>query len=351
MESACLSCHNARTIITLEGMTKDWWRFDVCKMRHTFGAEVSDVDTAKIIKYLEDNYSWPDPVEDRERTGTDVIERVCYQTPESVLYHAPEDVYLVSNINGSPLGVDGDGFISKIAADGTALDLTWISGEREGTVLNAPKGMAIQGSTLYVADLTVVRKFDLRTGGPTGNIPIPGSTFLNDVCEGPNGSVYVTDTGLSGNTEGFVNTRTDAVYRIEADDRYRAIATGTVLGQPNGCVAVPGGLVVVTFGSGEVYRLDDDGTRHPMPRPPRGVLDGVVALGDGRLVISSFGGQAIYILRHDQTYEALAPLVDNPADIAWDQKRGRIVVPQFMKSRVVYFNLDGATAGATPTGP
>ena len=40
------------------------------------------------------------------------------------------------------------------------------------------------------------------------------------------------------------------------------------------------GVVVVTFGSGEVYRLDEKGKKADVSKPPAGLLDGVVALGD-----------------------------------------------------------------------
>jgi hypothetical protein len=40
--------------------------------------------------------------------------------PESVLYDAAADVYLVSNINGSPLEKDNNGYISIFTPDGKA---------------------------------------------------------------------------------------------------------------------------------------------------------------------------------------------------------------------------------------
>ena len=41
-----------------------------------------------------------------------------FATPESVLYDVESDTYLVSNINGSPLAVDNNGFIWRIAPEG-----------------------------------------------------------------------------------------------------------------------------------------------------------------------------------------------------------------------------------------
>ncbi len=90
-----------------------------------------------------------------------VIEAVGFATPESVEYYAAEDVYLVTNINGSPLEADGNGFISKLSPDGKFIDLKWIDGTKQGIRLNAPKGAAINGNILYVADLDEVQLFEL----------------------------------------------------------------------------------------------------------------------------------------------------------------------------------------------
>ena len=39
-------------------------------------------------------------------------------TPEAVIHDPDQDVYLVSNINGSPLEVDDNGYIAKISPEG-----------------------------------------------------------------------------------------------------------------------------------------------------------------------------------------------------------------------------------------
>ena len=39
-------------------------------------------------------------------------------TPESVLYDAAADRYLVSNINGKPVDADNNGYITEISGDG-----------------------------------------------------------------------------------------------------------------------------------------------------------------------------------------------------------------------------------------
>src|SRR5215475_5602793 len=65
--------------------------------------------------------------------------------PESVL---PEkDVMYVSLIDGEPWGRDGKGGVGQLTKTGKITNANWITG------LNAPKGLAIRGDLLYVADL------------------------------------------------------------------------------------------------------------------------------------------------------------------------------------------------------
>jgi len=124
-------------------------------------------------------------------------------TPESVLYDAENDRYLVSNINGKPTEKDNNGFISVLSPDGEITTLKWIEGGKNKVKLDAPKGLALAKGVLYAADITVVRMFDAKTGAPKGDIPVPGSTFLNDLSSGPDGKIYVSDSGLKMGASGY----------------------------------------------------------------------------------------------------------------------------------------------------
>ncbi len=62
-----------------------------------------------------------------------------FKTPESVLYDAASDLYLVANINGTPTALDDNGFISRVNPDGSIRDLTFIAGMDATVTLNAPK--------------------------------------------------------------------------------------------------------------------------------------------------------------------------------------------------------------------
>jgi sugar lactone lactonase YvrE len=263
-----------------------------------------------------------------------MVQNVGFQTPESVLYDAQSDVYLVSNIQGSPLDADDQAFISRVKPDGTVAALKWIDSSKADVELDAPKGMAVSNGVLYVADITKVRKFELATGKQLGSIPIEGTTFLNDITVDRNGNVYVSDSGL---TTGFSPSGTDAVYRITKDDKVTPIIKDTNLGRPNGLYASNDGLWVVTFGSGELYKLGEDGQRSDVHKLPKGSLDGVIDAG-GKPLVSSWEASAVYRLEDQGPVEVISG-VSAPADIGYDSKRNRVLIPLFNDNAVAIHQL------------
>jgi hypothetical protein len=264
------------------------------------------------------------------------VSGVGFATPESVLHDRRADVYLVSNINGSPLAKDDNGFISRLAPDGSVTELKWIDGTADGVALNAPKGMAFRRDTLFVADIDVVRLFDRTTGEPIGNWPVPGSTFLNDVAVGPDGTVYVTDSGFRAGPDGFARSGTDAVYKSTGEGELVALVSGEALGGPNGIVVDGGRVMFVTFGTGRVHLVQrETGTISGLPSPAEGQLDGVVKVAEGEFLISSWEGRAVYRLGGGGLYTTEVDSVESPADIGLDTRRGRVLIPLFRADEVL----------------
>ncbi|MDX1673675.1 MAG: hypothetical protein R3314_02640 [Longimicrobiales bacterium] len=255
-----------------------------------------------------------------------------FDTPESILHDTDADVYLVSNIGGAPTAEDGNGFISRVAPNGEVAALKWIDGQVEGTTLNAPKGMAILGDTLYVSDITAVRAFHRVTGEPLGSWPVEGSTFLNDLAVGPDGMLYVSDSGLNAD---FTGSGTDAVYRFENGEPV-AVVQDTTLAAPNGLAVRDGTLVIVSFGAPEIRTVPASGGEVTVTRTlPGGQLDGVVVLEDGSLLVSSWETSAVYHVPADIEPMTVLEGVPSPADIGWDAERSRLLVPVFNENRLV----------------
>lgn len=288
-----------------------------------------------------------------------LLRDVGFRSPESALYDPVADVYLVSNVSGGPADADNDGFISKVSPDGSLLELRWIDAARAKTTLNAPKGMALVGETLFVADIDVVRAFDRASGKALGDVTIPEATFLNDIAAGPDGKLYVSDTGV-GKKPGSVELSpngSDAVYVIDAQRSVKELAKNPELEQPNGLVvdngsfsaaASPGakGSLFVAATSGQVYRLDAKGEKSPLGKPAGG-LDGLVLTPGGRLIVSSWEASSVFITPASGaadgavSFEPLITELNSPADLGYDVKRRQLLVPLFREDALYIQELPG----------
>lgn len=262
-----------------------------------------------------------------------------FQTPESVAYDDANDRYLVSNINGKPGEADNNGYISLVSPDGKIILEKFIAGGVNKVTLHAPKGTAISNGMLFVSDLDTIRKFDLKTGAPKGEIKIPGSTFLNDVDADAAGNVYVSDTGIKFGAKGPEPTGTDAIFVIDKAGKIKTLAKGADLAKPNGVYAGDkSGLWVVTFGAAKIYRLDDKGKKQDETTLPAGSLDGIVKNGDD-VYVSSWDSSSVYKGKPGGTFTVAIPNVKSPADIGLDTKRHRILVPLFTGNAIEAYEI------------
>ena len=276
-----------------------------------------------------------------------LLQEVGFASPRAALYDPEADVYLVSNTNGGPTDADGNGFISRVSPEGALLARAWIDGAN-GVGLDAPKGMALSGDKLYVADINIVRSFDRKSGEPLGKVAILGARYLEALALGPDGTLYASDSGLGkvkGKGDELQPTGTDAIYAIDPRGVSRALAKGTELGQPTGLLAEAAGLWVTNL-AGEVYRVAVDGQRAPGVRLPGTHLHGLVETELGRLVIACDETSTVYIGKRPADAGAdqvappagFTPLISDlpaPGQIAYDRKRRQLVVPQ-VESNALY---------------
>jgi DNA-binding beta-propeller fold protein YncE len=248
-----------------------------------------------------------------------------FVNPESVVHDAKADRYLVSNINGEARAIDGNGFISRIDPNSGEIDFKWIDGQQPGIELNGPKGLAISGRSLIVADITVLRIFDLDSRRPLAQIPVEGSFFLNDVVAAPDGTIYVSDSGNKGKP---------AVYRIQGD-QVTTLAEGASLGRPNGLFLDEDVLWVADFGSNRINRLSSSGSNLDPIELPSGKLDGIASGSKGETYVASVEGKSILVVEGDGSIRILASGLEAPADIGFDRQRARVLVPLLFANQVV----------------
>ena len=263
------------------------------------------------------------------------------KTPESVRFDAADDVFFVSSINGSPGAKDNNGFISRVRAEGGEIDsLMFIAGGRGGVTLNAPKGLAITGDTLWVTDIDVVRAFDKRTGRPIASYPVRGAVFLNDIAAGPDGALYITDTGIQISDTGMTHPGPDRIFKLtRSGEVSTALQFRTLIG-PNGIAWDDASqrFILVAFAGNDIMGWKPGDSTTTTIATGKGQFDGVERLSDGRILVSTWADSSIYVLDGSALVRAV-PGVASPADIGVDTKRNRVAVPLFEGNRVDLFTI------------
>ncbi|MEJ7588494.1 MAG: ATP-binding protein [Ferruginibacter sp.] len=191
--------------------------------------------------------------------------------PESVLFTPNNTTLFVSLIDGGSWDADSKGGIAKLGANGKDYDAVWITG------LNAPKGMGMQGSRLYVADLNSVVVIDISAGKVEKKITIDSATGLNDITISDKGIVYVSDS------------RTGKIWSIEKDQPQLFLSGMTGL---NGLKSIGDDLFI---GKGKSFiKADAKKQLTDIANLPEGI-DGIEPVGNGDFILTSWGGYIFYV--------------------------------------------------------
>ncbi len=266
-----------------------------------------------------------------------------FRTPECARYDADLDIYFVSSISGQPSAKDGDGFISTMSPDGALLDSLFVKGGIDGVVLNAPKGIAIVGDTLWVTDIDALRAFDKRSGVPLATVDLAplGAVFLNDLARGPDGALYITDTGIIIDENGVTHPGPDRIFRLGPGHTVTTAAQGDTLSGPNGIVwdEAHTRFVVAPFGAGAVFGWAPGDSLPTMIATGPGGFDGAQRLPDGRFLIASWTDSSVHMLDSTATLARYITGVPSPAAIGVDAKHNRVAIPIFTEDRVEIWEL------------
>lgn len=264
---------------------------------------------------------------------TDVWSLEGFKAPESALFDAERGVIYVSNVAGDMVGKDGSGHISRVSPAGELLEAEWVTG------LNAPKGLALDGGTLYVSDIDRLVAIDVEAGEIAGEWPAEGAQFLNDAAVDDAGRVFVSDMVQS------------AIYVLE-DDALSLWLAEAALQHPNGLKVEGDRLVVAPWGPGLKpdftteaggYLLTVDlATKAIAPfgaTEPVGNLDGLEPVGAGTWLATDWIVGGLYRLESESA-ERLHPLGPGSADLGFVPDERLAVVPMTFDNRVVAYQIE-----------
>jgi len=274
--------------------------------------------------------------------ATKVGETDDMKAPESVRYDPELDLFYVSNVNGNPAEHDGNGFIAVVRADSTgAATKVLVQGGKGGARLDAPKGLALVGDTLWVADINHVRAFNRRTGAPIADIDLSAqrATFLNDVAVDGGGAIYVTDTGIAFGAHGAVShPGVDQIFKITG--RTAVAIRADSLDAPNGIAwdSTSDRFVLGPFMGRAVRTWKEGDTAATTLVDGPGQYDGVEVMADGRILVTSWADSAVHVIQNGEL-STLVPNVSAPADIGVDTKRNIVAIPRFNDNKVDYYKI------------
>jgi hypothetical protein len=259
--------------------------------------------------------------------------------PSAVIHDRDRDRYLVSNVAGKLTEADGNGFISAFSAGGKIKNSRFITAG-----LNAPKGLAITNQILYVADIDVVRRFDVESGAPLGVVRIPNATYLVGMAAAADGRVFVSDAGMTVTKNGDLEARRQshggAIWSIGGFGPPSKVPAKDSLDGPAALLAHPNGdLVVATLGSGAIYTLSPDGTKRDELKAPHGRLDGI-AEQNGDLYVASWDAAAVYRRPAGGTFSIQLANVRSPGAVAIDSGRSWLLLPMLADDSVDAFLIE-----------
>jgi gluconolactonase len=204
------------------------------------------------------------------------------KTPESAIQDKDGNIF-ISEIN--EFGKNGDGQISKVDAKGNVT--VFAKG------MDDPKGLAIIGDKLYVADIN--RVLEVNKDGTWqvygAQMLFPGTpVFLNDLAADKFGNLYVSDSG---------NLKSGGqIYKIAKGGG----AITVVVDSTNPAILAPNGLLVegrnnlleVDFESGILYRVNLSTGAVTKVASGFGGGDGLVKTKAGKLMISDWKNGKVY---------------------------------------------------------
>ena len=276
---------------------------------------------------------------------------------ESCSYDPGRGVIVVPN-RGVPQNVQtNNAWVSFVNHDGSVHTARWIGVQnppdrgnlKPALVLNEPYGSDIANGMLYVADrdggttatepsVAVIRKFNMQSGAPAGEIRVERSAWLNDIEVADDGTIYGTQTGDGSDKP---DPATWQVWKIAPDGTASIFVQGAPLRRPNGVALDPqGNIVVVNVGNADVQTFSPTGKLVKTESAAQAGNDGLVIMPDGTKYVSSVLNGGVSRIRAGQPAELIARNIPNAASMCYDAGANQLVIPMNPNNGLAFVRLD-----------
>lgn len=275
---------------------------------------------------------------------------------ESCVYDAGRGVIVVPNRGASQRVLANDAFVSLINHDGSVHTARWIGVQPAAArrtltpplTLNDPFGSDIANGLLYLADsdgntgpddprVAVIRRFDLKTGAPAGEVRVAQAPWLNDLAVATNGTIYATRTGDFGPSG---NPATWQLLQVAPDGAVTVFAEGAPLRMPNGVALDPeGNVVVVNSGDSAVLTFSPTGRLLRTEAAAQGGSDGLVIMPDGTKYVSSVFQGGVSRIRPGRPAELIARHIPSAASMCYDAGANQLVIPMNDQNGLAFVRL------------
>ena len=276
---------------------------------------------------------------------------------ESCSYDPGRGVIVVPNRGVAQNVQTNNGWISFINHDGSVHTARWVGIQNPGEprttmttplVLNEPLGSDIANGVLYLADrdggtsptdpvVSVVRKFNMQTGMPAGEVRVEKSNGFNDLEVANDGTIYATQTGAGGQNP---DASTWQVWKITPAGAASILIQGAPMRQPNGiAIDGQGNIVVVNIGTADVLTFSPDGKLLKTETAVQPGNDGLVIMKDGTKYVSSVVQGGVSRIRPNRPAELIAQNIPNPASMCYDEGANQLVIPMNANNGLAFIPL------------
>ena len=258
-----------------------------------------------------------------------VLTNLGLTNSECIRYDAANDRYIISNLNTR--GPENNGYISLMSPDGAITNLKFIEGGKNGATLIDPLGIYIQNDMIWVADITHMRKFDLKTGAPRGEVALPGANRPNDIFVTKDGTAYISDNGGTAGT----------IIRVSPSGQVSLVhPRDDIMEKPNGVAVMPDGtLIHAGRGVNISFRNAQTGQLIKEKSLPTAQYDALIPLADGSILAASQVGKNVYKVSPMGEITEVAKEIAIPAAIGYDIKRNRLLIPQIAPGTITMVDL------------